>query len=731
MSGTRHDEAMLSGSSLRRELILLPVLAIVTLGVLGVVVATLALQRSGARQLASYRSDQLAARRQRLMDCVDVAYAGFVAKCERAGDKQAIIERYGAELRSILDVAENAIRTEFEPGLGDAGRQAAQSRAKAAVAGLRYGPRNDQGEQRGYVWINDMGTPCPKMVMHPAAPQLAGVVMDDAKYDCVGPEHKNLFVAFRETCAEDGEGFVLYSWPRPGYEQAQRKLGYVRLIPEWNWVIGTGVYVEDAVADAIAVALEDLRGMRYGPEDPRTGDPIGYFWINDMGEPFPRMVMHPTAPQLEGVVMDDPKYDCALGQSETNLFVAFRDICAENGAGFVDYSWPKPGAAEPQPKLGYVRLYEPLDWIIGTGVYIDDIEQQVAQKRAAVEAQTRALLWWLIPGVLVASAAVALVLSFRANSRMVRPLRRLVGSIRHLGAGDAAAARTEADPAATADARSTLAVVLAEMGRVAAVLEQRSLALHAVGGGDLARRVEQLGERDLLGQGMCAVTDNLGAMVGTIRTSAAGLGEAAGDLERISAELEQGASEMAGRSSSLTEFSEAMSAHLGTIASSGEEMSVTIDAIASAVEQMATSVAATGEQAEQGEQIASDALGMAETANGKMNTLGTNASEIGQVTEVIKNIAQQTNLLALNATIEAASAGEAGRGFAVVAAEIKELAAQSSQAAGQIAGQIETMQEDTTGAIRFIEQVADIVRRLSESMHVIASGVEEQKSTAA
>ncbi|MBI9088384.1 MAG: cache domain-containing protein [Desulfobacterium sp.] len=126
-------------------------------------------------------------------------------------------------------------------------------------------------------------------------------------------------------------------------------------------------------------AMDDLRRVRYD-------DGIGYFWINDTGRPYPRMIMHPTIPELEGKILDDPGFNCAFGRKE-NLFKAFVDVCLAKEEGYVDYLWPKPipgGLTEQQPKKSYVKLFKPWNWIIGTGVYIDDIEKDVQDRLDAV-----------------------------------------------------------------------------------------------------------------------------------------------------------------------------------------------------------------------------------------------------------------------------------------------------------------------------------------------------------
>jgi methyl-accepting chemotaxis protein len=109
---------------------------------------------------------------------------------------------------------------------------------------------------------------------------------------------------------------------------------------------------------------------------------VGYFWINDITRPIPSMIMHPTDPTLNGKVLDDPKYNCAYGE-KVNLFKAFVDVCLKDGSGYVDYLWAKPtkdGLTEDQPKISFVKLFEPFSWIIGTGLYIDDIDKAVLKR---------------------------------------------------------------------------------------------------------------------------------------------------------------------------------------------------------------------------------------------------------------------------------------------------------------------------------------------------------------
>ena len=129
-------------------------------------------------------------------------------------------------------------------------------------------------------------------------------------------------------------------------------------------------------------AIEHLRTLRYD-------DGVGYLWVNDIERPIPRMIMHPTLPQLDGKILDDPIFNTAQGTGR-NLFVAMVDACLDKGEGYVDYLWPKPthsGLTDQQPKTSYVKLFKPWGWVVGTGVYIDDIEEEEHKRLDAVIAE--------------------------------------------------------------------------------------------------------------------------------------------------------------------------------------------------------------------------------------------------------------------------------------------------------------------------------------------------------
>ena len=163
-----------------------------------------------------------------------------------------------------------------------------------------------------------------------------------------------------------------------------------------------------------------------------------------------------------------------------------------------------------------------------------------------------------------------------------------------------------------------------------------------------------------------------------------------------------------------------------TTGSTAQSVSQNAAALRNAVEQFETSIQEIACNATNAATVASNAVGAAGSTTETIARLGSSSSEIGEMIRVINSIAEQTNLLALNATIEAARAGEAGKGFAVVANEVKELAAQTSQATEDIVRRIEAIQADTMEATDAIGLVSGIITQINESQNAIAGAVEEQ-----
>ena len=157
-----------------------------------------------------------------------------------------------------------------------------------------------------------------------------------------------------------------------------------------------------------------------------------------------------------------------------------------------------------------------------------------------------------------------------------------------------------------------------------------------------------------------------------------------------------------------------------------QEATVNVETVASAAEELTSTITEVSTQVNAAAKTARDAVQEAGQSSADVQSLLEAAQKIGVVVNLISDIAEQTNLLALNATIEAARAGEAGKGFAVVASEVKSLANQTAKATGDIATQIEEIQQATGNAATSIKSIGDTITKIDEISTAIASAVEEQ-----
>ncbi|TCT09202.1 methyl-accepting chemotaxis protein [Tepidamorphus gemmatus] len=201
--------------------------------------------------------------------------------------------------------------------------------------------------------------------------------------------------------------------------------------------------------------------------------------------------------------------------------------------------------------------------------------------------------------------------------------------------------------------------------------------------------------------------ESVGRLVGTLSEQVRELGESADTVSSV-------ATDSSRRSDSAAEHVRQAIRNVETVASATEEVNASIGEIA--------------RQVSHSTQIAQQAAERARGTDRTVHQLSDSAQKIGDVVDLIRNVAEQTNLLALNATIEAARAGEAGRGFAVVASEVKSLATQTSRATEDIAQQIGAMQAASRDAVEAIAAIRETIDAINAVAASISSAVEQQSA---
>ena len=432
--------------------------------------------------------------------------------------------------------------------------------------------------------------------------------------------------------------------------------------------------VEQAQQQAMAL----VKTLRYGKD--------GYFWINDLG---PRMIMHPIKPDLDGKDLsgiEDP--------NGKKLFVAFAQTAKSQGAGFVDYLWPKPGFAAPVAKASYVKLLPEWGWVIGSGLYIGDLQAELL----------KGLRLTLV--VLVCVALLVMISSFLLGRSFSRRLRRVVDLFQEMGRGHLG---------------GRLGMLKRdEIGELAGAMDGFSDTLQNV----LVRDLQRLAQGDLTLE--VSAADNADEIRGALAT-------VADNLNRVMAQIQKVSQQIVADSAELAQVSR-------TLSSGASNQAASLEQISSSITEMAAQTKMTAENATQANSLTGQARSAGENGNIQMREMvqaieeiNTSGQSISKIIKVIDEIAFQTNLLALNAAVEAARAGQHGKGFAVVAEEVRNLAARSATAAKEteelIAGSVDKAargMEIARRTAQALEEIVNSVTTVSDLVDRIAGAAREQ-----
>jgi len=402
-------------------------------------------------------------------------------------------------------------------------------------------------------------------------------------------------------------------------------------------------YVEMAISTISNQSQDEakkiIKNMKYGKN--------GYLWISDYNC---FMVAHPD-PRLDGRDSRDLK--------DPNGIYILREIvtlCQEKGEGFVSYKWRLPGEDTPQPKLNYAKTIPKWNWIVSTGIYLNDIDTLVAQEQEKISSEATAMIVKFVVLALLLTCILLFLATVLVNRFIDRPLDRISTTLKNFNND-----LTIRIPVTTHD----------EIG-------------------DLTSWVnDHIGNLQQLIGMVAGVTQRINSHAGTITET---VDHQAGFATQLSSSVVEISATMEEFSSAATQIAQHSQ---GVVEIAAKTLQDTKDGVLG-VETLTAKMS----------EISNDN----EANLREIVELGRKSKEINKIKGIINNIANQTKLIAFNAALEAASAGEAGKRFGVVAVEIRRLADSVVASTGEIEGKVTEIMDAVNRLVLSSEKGAKGIR---------------------
>ncbi len=591
------------------------------------------------------------------------------------------------------------------------------------------------------------------VVDHPINPKLNGRDMINFK----DKNGKEIFKDFRRIAKGKGDGFVDYMWVNPENGKVELKISYAKVFKPYNWVVVTGKYVSDVSKELKKEALEAIKNIRFG----EAGS--GYFFILDKSL---KMMMHPVKESLVG--------KDTTNVTDPNGKYFFREIAEglkKADSAVVNYVWDKPGKSIPVAKKLYVEEFKPWQWMVASGVYIDDLETNVTHMKKENEESLYAAIRNIVIIILILVVVVSLILLILINKNILTPLKNFeVGILNFFKYLDKETTTVEHLPINSDDEIGRMSKVInGNITKTKSLIEQDNELINDVTkvvekikDGYLDVRVEKTTQNEDLQKLQVQINEmlnnleeNIGKDTNIILdvlgeygkldfrkdiSNAKGKVEVAiNNLSKIINDMlvenKENGLTLDHSSDVLLENVDRLNTNSTTTAAALEETAAALEEITSTIVNNTdniSSMAANSDELVKSIKVGQD---LASNTAKSMDEINEQTQAIADAITIIDQIAFQTNILSLNAAVEAATAGEAGKGFAVVAQEVRNLASRSAEAAKEIKDLVETASAKTNAGkdgademIKGYEALNENIEKTASLINSIADASKEQRT---
>ncbi|MGA1931330.1 methyl-accepting chemotaxis protein [Arcobacter sp. YIC-464] len=502
-------------------------------------------------------------------------------------------------------------------------------------------------------------------------------------------------------------------------------------------------------------ALFTVVNMRFGTD--------GYYWVNDSNHV---VVSHAVKPALNGKNLINLK-------DKNGVFVYQEIVKAANKTsegGLVRYVWPKPGKSDAQPKFSYVKNFKPWDFIVGTGAYVDNVENEVLKMHEKANDEINSIIIESIIISIIISIIVALAFIFISNKLIIAPLNRfqegLLDFFSFLNKEKSDTKELEIE--ANDEIGSMSKIVNDNIIKTKKLIDEDHILINdvkqivkAVSEGYLDKNVNATTSNQALNELKELLNDmlsNLQQLIGVNINNLSSIldayanrdftktldeknsGKIGKEINNLNSMITQILNDNYKDGTILNSNAQELASNVSTLSSNATSQAASLEQTAASIEEITGNIKQTSQKAQtmldissQTKDASSKGKELASNTAKAMDDINENVTAITDAITMIDQIAFQTNILSLNAAVEAATAGEAGKGFAVVAQEVRNLAARSAEAAKEIKDLVESASENankgkniSTNMIDGFTDLEDKVLQTNQLIDDVTNAAREQ-----